>query len=60
MNVTRCSIVSIVDGKEITVMASSDLAFHKEIVLDRNNYPEIRKAIETKQPVIVNDVKNDR
>jgi len=59
MNVTRCSIVSIVDGKEITVMASSDLAFHKEIVLDKNNYPEIRKAIETKQPVIVNDVKND-
>ena len=59
MNVTRCSIVSIVDGKEITVMASSDLAYHKEIVLDKNKYPEIRKAIETKQPVIVNDVTKD-
>jgi two-component system cell cycle response regulator len=59
LNVTRCSIISILDGKKVTVRASSDLDFHTKIILDKNKYPEILKAIETKQPVTINDVKSD-
>jgi len=59
MNVARCSIISVTDGKKVVVKASSDLEFHDEILLDLNKYPEIRKAIETKQSVKINDVKND-
>jgi two-component system cell cycle response regulator len=59
INVARCSIISVNDGKKIVVKASSDLIGNEEINLDINRYPEIRKAIETKQPVIINDAKND-
>ena len=59
IDVTRCSVISLVDGKTVVVKASSDMDRNIEIRLDLNKYPEIRKAIETKQSVTINDVKND-
>lgn len=59
IDVTRCSVVGVNKGKKIIVKASSDLVKNREISLDINKYPEIRRSITTKQTVIVNDVKND-
>jgi two-component system cell cycle response regulator len=59
IDVTRCSVVGVNKGKKIVVKASSDLVENREISLNINKYPEIRRSIETKQTVIVNDVKSD-
>ena len=59
IEVERCSIISIKGVNEIVVKACNNLQENTEIRLDLNRYPEIRKAIETHQAVIVNDVKND-
>jgi len=56
---TRCSIVSINDEGVPYVKASSDLKAGEEIKLELSKYPEISKALESKQPVIVNDIKNN-
>jgi two-component system cell cycle response regulator len=55
----RCSIVSIKDDGVPYVKASSDLEVREEIKLELCKYPEISKALNTKQPVIINDIKND-
>ena len=55
----RCSIVSIKDDGVPYVKASSDLEVNEEIKLALCNYPEISKALDTKQPVIINDINND-
>jgi two-component system cell cycle response regulator len=59
LEVTRCSVISFSDGKKFVVKAGSDLEKNREITIDINRYPEIRKSIETRQPVIINDIKND-
>jgi len=59
IEVERCSIISVKNVDEIIVKACNDLQEKTEIRLDLNRYPEIRKAIETHQAVIVNDVKSD-
>ena len=59
IEVERCSIISINDVDNIIVKACNNLQENTEIRLDLNRYPEIRKAIETHQAVIVNDVKSD-
>ena len=59
IDVARCSVISLTEGKKIIVKASSDLDHNVEIKLDLHKYPEIRKAIETKQAVTINDVKKD-
>ena len=59
IEVERCSIISINNGNEIVVKACNDLKENTEIRLDLDRYPEIRKAIETHQAVIINDVKSD-
>ena len=53
--VERCSIISIDNVREFTVKASSDLEGDEEIKLELGGYPEIRKAIETRSAVVVND-----
>ena len=58
LNVSRCSVISLSEGKKVIVKASSDLEKNREILLDINRYPEIRKSIETKTSVVVNDIKN--
>ena len=55
----RCSIVSINNEGVPYVKASSDLALHEDIKLELCRYPEISKALNSKQPVIINDIKND-
>ena len=55
----RCSIVSINDEGVPYVKASSDLEAGEEIKLELNKYPEISKVLESKQPIIINDIKND-
>lgn len=59
IDVTRCSVLSFTEGKKLVVKASSDFANKREITLSLNRYPEIRKALETRKPVIINDIKND-
>ena len=59
INVERCSIVSVSSEGEAIVKASNDLERNKEITLDISRYPEISKALETKMPTVVNDIKND-
>ncbi|MDX2494513.1 MAG: diguanylate cyclase [Desulfuromusa sp.] len=59
IDVARCSIVSINDKGEILVKASNDLDCQDELKLDLSKYPEIRKSLETKQAVIINDIKSD-
>jgi two-component system cell cycle response regulator len=59
LGVERCSVISFTDEKKLVVKAGSDLEKNREIVLDINRYPEIRKSIETRQSVIINDIKND-
>jgi two-component system cell cycle response regulator len=55
----RCSIVSINNEGVPYVKASSDLEIHEDIKLELCRYPEIKKALNSKQPVIINDIKND-
>ncbi len=55
----RCSIVSINDEGVPYVKASSDLEVHEDIKLELCKYPEIDKALDSKQPVIINNIKND-
>ena len=59
IDVARCSIISLNARGEIIVKASSDLDSCQEIKLDLDKYPEIRRSLETKQAVIINDIKND-
>lgn len=59
VDVSRCSVVSINDSGEAFVKASNDLKMNDEIKLELIKYPEIRKSFESKQVVIVNDIKTD-
>ncbi len=59
IDVTRCSVLSFASGKNLVVKASSDFDNKREIILNLGRYPEIRKALETRRPVIINDIKND-
>ena len=59
VDVARCSIISINDNGDAIVKASSDLDCQKELTLDLHKYPEIQKSLQSKQTVIVNDIKND-
>ena len=59
IGVDRCSIVGINDRNEFTVKASNDLEAQEEIKLDLKSYPEIQKALETREAVVVNDTTTD-
>ncbi len=59
IDVARCSIVSINTEGALYVKASNDLEENREIRLDLDRYPEIRRSLELKQPVIINNVQND-
>lgn len=55
----RCSIVSINDEGIPYVKASSDLEVYEEIRLELCKYPEISKALDSRQPVIINDINSE-
>ncbi len=59
IDVARCSIVSIDNKGDIFVKASNDMEENEEIKLELYKYPEIRKSLESKQPVIINNIKDD-
>lgn len=59
IDVARCSIVSINEHGDAIVKASSDFSCQEELKLDLGKYPEIKKSLESKQAVIINDIKND-
>jgi len=59
IDVARCSIVSLNSNNETVVKASNDLMADKEIRIDLDKYPEIRKALETRKTVVVNNIKSD-
>jgi two-component system cell cycle response regulator len=59
IDVARCSIVSVNSKGELFVKASNDLEESKEIRLELYKYPEIRKSLETKTAVIINNIKDD-
>lgn len=59
IGVDRCSIVGINDQNEFAVKASNDLDVQEEIKLDLDRYPEIKKAHETRQAVVVNNATKD-
>ncbi len=59
IDVARCSIVSINSNGDVFVKASNDLDENREIRLDLDRYPEIRKSLESKQAVIINNIQED-
>ena len=56
----RCSILTV-DEKDdrCTVLASSDDPTVSGLVLDIGKYPEIRRAMDTKEAVVINDVSRE-
>jgi len=56
----RCSIL-LVEEKELKcfVLAASDNPTAEMLAIDLAKYPEIRRAVESREPVVVEDVQND-
>lgn len=52
----RCSIVLIAKADEGYVLASHEDPAVKELKLDLSKYPEIKKVIETKAPLVIDDL----
>ncbi len=60
IDVDRCSIILIDGQKEHGyVMASNDAPNINQLQIDLIKYPEIRKALETGEIVIINDINDD-
>ncbi|MEW6068157.1 MAG: diguanylate cyclase [Nitrospirota bacterium] len=61
INVTRCSILSIEleDQKYARVVSTFDNPKATDLKLDLQKYPEIRKVLSNKKPVIIKDVLKD-
>jgi two-component system cell cycle response regulator len=59
IDVSRCSIIALNDSGELIVKASSDLPDNREIKIDLEKYPEIKKALTTQRPVVVQDIRKD-
>jgi len=59
IDVSRCSIVSVNENGAAMVRASTDFKGNEELSIDVTKYPEIKKSLETKQVVVINDMRND-
>jgi two-component system cell cycle response regulator len=60
LSVTRCSMVLATPGSARgLVVASHDNPMVRNLEIDLAKYPEIRKALETGQPVLVQDLQTD-
>jgi len=58
--VTRCSIIRVDSDKRYAYVVSTfETPFAKNIKLDLSKYPEIKKALISKEPVIIKDVTTD-
>lgn len=59
LGVDRCSIVCMTEVDKLTIKASNDLNVNGDLKVDLDGYPEIRKALETRKAVVVNDTTSD-
>ena len=60
VNALRCSILRVDEAQgSCRVLASSDDPGVCDLVLDLRKYPEVRRAIETRRPVVIDDVATD-
>lgn len=61
VNVTRCSILSLASpgSRHITVVSTFEDPALRSLKLELRKYPEIRKALSTKRPVVVKDAMKD-
>ncbi|HDH50949.1 MAG TPA: diguanylate cyclase, partial [Nitrospirae bacterium] len=58
--VIRCSMIRVDNEHRYAhVVATFESPRLKSITLDLNKYPEIREALATRTPVVVNDIKSD-
>ncbi len=57
--VDRCSIVCMTEMDKLTIKASNESNINAELKVDLGGYPEIRKALETRKAVVVNDTTSD-
>ena len=56
----RCSILLVEEKRgECFVLAASDNPEADMLEIDLGNYPEIRKALMTREPVVIDDVEHD-
>ena len=60
VNTKRCSILQVDESRRMcVVMATSDDPALTDLRLDLNKYPEVRRAIETRRPVVIHDVASE-
>jgi len=60
LNITKCSLVIPQPGGDVgLVVVASDNPMLRNLEIQLDGYPEIRKALETNQPVLVADVQQD-
>ncbi len=60
LNITKCSLVIPQEGGETgLVVVASDNPMLRNLEIQLDGYPEIRKALATNQPVLVTDVQQD-
>ncbi len=60
LNIAKCSLViPRADGKIGLVVVTSDNPMLRNLEIQLDGYPEIRKALSTNQPVLVADVRTD-
>ncbi len=56
----RCSVLHVDPSRgRCLVLASSDMPDFEPVEIDLAKYPEVRRSIETREPVIVQDVSSD-
>ena len=61
VNALRCSILQVdEEAGRCRVLASSDDPAINDLSIDLRKYPEVRLAIETRRPVVINDVASER
>jgi PAS domain S-box-containing protein len=57
----RCSILQVDEAAcRCRVLASSDDPGINDLTIDLRKYPEVRLAIETRRPVVINDIASER
>jgi two-component system cell cycle response regulator len=60
LNIAKCSLViPRADGRIGLVVVTSDNPMLRNLEIQLDGYPEIRKALDTNQPVLVADVRTD-
>ncbi len=52
----RCSAILLEDEDHAVVMASQDVPDLRRLRIDVDRYPEVREAIETRAPVVIDDL----